>query len=222
MPNSPIPLARPGSDAAPGLAYATVTGRADKWFFLEGAAPVTIERALRADSCLIEPGCGDTVLVCNGGATAVSYILAVLVCAERDRSRLVLPGGVELHADHGKLQVDAQQIDLAAHQGVSLQAPKIDMTAIAGDLKFHRLEASAQEFQARLGVVTTIAQSVNSTVGRLIQKAKNSFRWIENLDETRAGRVRMKVDERFHLHAKHATMLADGQVKIDGEKIDLG
>jgi hypothetical protein len=32
----------------------------------------------------------------------------------------------------------------------------------------------------------------------------------------------MLVKDRFHMKAAHTTLLADGQVKIDGEKIDLG
>ena len=70
--------------------------------------------------------------------------------------------------------------------------------------------------------ITMIAQTVQSTVGRLILKARNSFSWIENLHETRAGRMRLQIENRFHLKSKHTTILAEGQVKIDGEKIDLG
>ena len=45
---------------------------------------------------------------------------------------------------------------------------------------------------------------------------------MENLDETRAGRVRLQVKDRFHLTSRHASVIAEGQVKIDAEKIDLG
>ncbi len=219
MQNTLVTMSRPGAEAHVGLVYATVTGRADKWFFLSSAS--AIERAVRADSCLIEPDCGDMVLVCDGGAQA-SYILAVLARATPDQATLKLPGAVELHTAQGRLRVQARQLDLSASQAVVLQAPRVELAGIEGKIQFHNLTASAQQANARFGTVSTLAQSMTTTVGRLVQKARDSFRWTENLEETRAGRLRLLVRDRFHLKAKHATMLAEGQVKIDGEKIDLG
>jgi hypothetical protein len=215
---------RPGTDADIGLQYATITGRADQWYFLSGTAPAA-ERALRADSCLIEPEQGDTVLVCAGsgmGAVPVSYILAVLVRADKSGAQLVLPGGVAIGAEHGKLTLSAEQVELNGRDSVSLQAPKVAVAAVAGEMRFHTLSTSAKQVESHFGAVTMLAQSINSSVGRLVQKAKNSFRWTENLDETRAGRVSLQVEDRYSLKAKHASVIADGQVKIDGEKIDLG
>ena len=124
--------------------------------------------------------------------------------------------------DHGNLRLEATDLELAAHRQVAVQAPQIELTGLAGNMKFHRITTTAQEFDARVGAITMIAQTVQSTVGRLILKARNSFSWIENLNETRAGRMRLQIENRFHLKSKHATILAEGQVKIDGEKIDLG
>lgn len=224
MKNTLVPLARAGHEHAVGLTYATVTGRAGKWHFVS-AADASVERALRAESCLIEPDCGDTVLICRGGAfgaNAAAYIIAVLARASTDGAQLVLPGGVALHAAQGALQVDAARIELKAASAVSLQAPVVGLEGVRGELNFHRVDASIQEAHARFGVVSTMAQQLTSTVGRLVQKARDSFRWIEKVDETRAGRVRMKVDERLHVTARDASVLAQGHVKIDGEKIDLG
>ncbi|MEO7031576.1 MAG: DUF3540 domain-containing protein [Herbaspirillum sp.] len=218
-----VSLTRPGVDQAPGLNYATVTGRAGNWFFLKATTPLPSERAQRAASCLIEPECGDTVLLCAGGGTqAGAYILAVLTRADNTGATLHLPGAVEMTTQHGKLRVNATQLELTAHDSVSLQAPKIELDGLAGKLQFHRIDANAQEFNGRIGNISLLAQNVHSTVDRLIQKARNSFRWIENLDETRAGRVRMQITDRFQLKARHASMIAEDQVKIDGKKIDLG
>ncbi|NUU02188.1 DUF3540 domain-containing protein [Herbaspirillum robiniae] len=219
MNNALVSMTRPGAEAAVGLHYATVTGRSDKWYFLGAAG---IERAQRADSCLIQPDCGDTVLVCAGGGNAPAYILAVLARAERDSAVLALPGGVALNTDHGKLTVSGRQLEMAATEGLTLQAPTLGVAALRGEMKFGSLETSAQQVQARFGAVSLMARVLNSTVDRLVQKAKNSLRWTEGLDETRAGRVRAQVQGRHEIRAGHATVIAEGQVKIDGEKIDLG
>jgi hypothetical protein len=223
----------PSTSAAPGqgmgLVSATVTGQADKWFFLGDAgmpdgAP-SAGRALRADSCLIAPECGDTVLVCSGvevGLTSVSYILAVLSRAHPSHGVLALPGGATISSDEGKLSFAAKEIAMDGERSVSVKAPRVDMKAAQADMQFASLRTSINDFRGMLGSVTTVAQSINSTVGRLLQKATNSFRWTENLDETRAGRMRLQVAERFHLKSRHASVVAEGQVKIDAEKIDLG
>ena len=158
MQNSLLPLSRPGAAAAPGLDYARVTGRADKWFFLDGA----VDRALRADSCLVEPADGDLVLVCGGATAATSFILAVLTRADTGKSTVTLPGGAALCTDNGRLRIEAGQ-------GVALQAPRIEMAAVSGEMTFSRLQTSAQEVSARFGKVTSMALSVQSTVGRLVQ-----------------------------------------------------
>lgn len=208
---SVLSLSRTDSNVAIGLSYATVTGRAEKWFFLsEGNG-----RALRADSCLLEPEYGDSVLVCNGGEKAVSYILAILSRHQHDCASLRLPGDVELRTEQGHLAVQAPK-------SLSMQSPEIAMAALSGDMKFQRLDVSAQQTEARFGAAKLVAKTLNSTIGRLLQKARDSFRWIENLDETRASRVRIQASERYSLATRNAAILAERQVKIDGEKIDLG
>ncbi len=67
-----------------------------------------------------------------------------------------------------------------------------------------------------------VARSFHSTLERLVQKTRDSFRWTERLDESRAGRMRQSVKGRYHLNAEAASILAKKQVKIDGDKIDLG
>jgi hypothetical protein len=213
-------MSRPGADATVALVYATVTGRADKWFFLS-SPDLSLARALRADSCLIEPESGDTVLVCKGGSQA-SYVLAVLARATPAQAMLKLPGDVSLHTAQGQLRVQAEQLELNGRQRVAVVGGQVEVAGVRGDVCFQQLNTSAQQVNARFGAVSSIAQSITSTVDRLVQKARDSFRWTENLEETRAGRVRFQIKDRFHLKARHTTMLAEGQVKIDGEKIDLG
>ncbi|MGB7479509.1 MAG: DUF3540 domain-containing protein [Burkholderiaceae bacterium] len=220
MQNTLVTMSRPGADATVALVYATVTGRADKWFFLS-SPDLSLARALRADSCLIEPESGDTVLVCKGGSQA-SYVLAVLARATPAQATLKLPGDVSLHTVQGQLRVQAEQLELNGRQRVAVVGAQVEVAGVRGDVCFQQLNTSAQQVNARFGAVSSIAQSITSTVGRLVQKARDSFRWTENLEETRAGRVRFQIRDRFHLKARHTTMLADGQVKIDGEKIDLG
>lgn len=229
MKNTSRPLAPPPARPSIDLVCATVTGQADKWFFLSRADPEgsahACDRALRADSCLIAPECGDTVLVCKGvavGVTAISYILAVLSRAHPSQGVVMLPGGATICANDGKLSLIATEVGIEGRSAVLVRAPQVKVVAVAGELQFNSLRASILDFRGVLGKVSTVAQSMTSTVGRLVQKATDSFRWTQNLDESRAGRMRLQVAERFHLKSRHASVIAEGQVKIDGQKIDLG
>jgi hypothetical protein len=222
MPNTLLSNDAQVRDNGMGLLATTITGHADKWFFLASAS---VARARRAESCLLTPQCGDTVLVCQGvnvGVTSVPYILAVLSRPHSSSGVLSLPGGADICAEDGKLSVHASEIELSGTDAVQVSAPRVAVRAHDADMQFVHLNSAIKELRGVLGSVTTIAQTVNSTVGRLLQKAGNSFRWTENLDETRAGRMRLHVTGRYHLKSGHASMVADGQVKIDGEKIDLG
>lgn len=229
MQNNSVLQASLSVDSSVGLVCATVTGQADKWFFLgdidsqnQGAL---VERALRADSCLIAPECGDTVLVCKGvavGVTAVSFILAVLFRAHPSSGVLELPGGAKICANNGGLALVATEIEIEGQSAVAITAPRVKVVAFSGDLQFKKLRTSILDLRGVMGNVITVTQNMTSTVGRLVQKATDSFRWTENLDESRAGRMRLQVAERFHLKSRHASVIAEGQVKIDGQKIDLG
>ena len=232
-------LHRTAPSAAPAdfaLTRATVTGMAGAWFFLDGAPQ---DRALRAESCLLAPEVGDLVLV-NAGAAgqvlsgagpaqaatllgAAPFILAVLSRPQASSGVINFPGGARLLAtDGGGLQFAAQDIQLAASTRLDLSSPELTVRAAKGELVFGQLSTVAHRLQARLGSLHCIAQNATSVVGRLVVRAINSFRQTEQLDDSRAGRVRMQVAERFAVSAQHASIQAKGHVKIDGEKIDLG
>jgi len=216
------------------ISRATVTGAAGPWFFIEGGAGP--DRALRAESCLLDPEVGDLVLVNMHSSTlnpdalnsasllgTAPFILAVLSRPQSASGVLTLPGGSRLVAgEGGNLQVVANTIQLNASASLGLVAPELKVRAAKAELVFSHLSTVAQAIQARLGNLHCVAQNATSVISRLVVRAVNSFRQIEQLDDSRAGRVRMQVAERFALQAGHASLQAKGHVKIDGEKIDLG
>ena len=220
MQSSVLPLARPGAGNSPQLVLATVSGHAENWFFVDGAAGG--ERCLRAESCLLEPEIGDTVLLCAGAAGVASYILAILARASSSGGTLTLPGGNAIVSDEAQLRLAARSVALTAGERVTLAAPRVEVNALSGEMRFVRLSSLIETLDAKVGAASLVASALTTTVGRLVQKARDAFRFTENLDETRAGRLRLKVDGRYHLEAEHAAILAEGLVKIDGEKIDLG
>ena len=208
------------SDTAQELHTALVSGRANNWFLLDNAPGCT--RAKVAASCLLEPEIGDTVLVSVSACGGISYILAILAKPEHRGGSLRLPGGAAIACEQGALHLDAASIQLAATTRVGIAAPELELSALEGRFRFHHLAQWLNTLETQADAVRLVARSFHSTLERLVQKTRDSFRWTERLDESRAGRMRQSVKGRYHLNAEAASILAKKQVKIDGDKIDLG
>jgi hypothetical protein len=211
------------------LHAATVTGRAGKWLFLDSPA----ERALRAESCLLEPETGDLVLVCAGlpalpaaagvaAAVAVPYVLAVLTRPQTTSARLTLPGGASFETTDGELRLSARHIAFDAHEKLSADTRDLEFNSVTTKLVSQHAQTRIGVVDAGIGRLTLVAQSFMSTVGRLVQRAKESSRWVESTDELRAGSTRWRVTGHAHMHTRHTTLQSDEMTRIDGSKIELG
>ena len=66
------------------------------------------------------------------------------------------------------------------------------------------------------------ARNIDTVAERLIQKVKRSYRTVDEFEESKIGRLRLLVSNRFFLKSKNTTVLADETVKMDGKKILLG
>jgi hypothetical protein len=185
---------------------AAVVGQVDEWYFVKGIEGC--ERAKQAVSCVIK--------------VQVAHIACVLGREQRDEAVLTLPGGVELSSQAGHLSIHAKAIDLKAGIQVSVTTPKIDVTAFESEIKVLKVRAWFDALEAQAVHAKFAFQNLTTTVGRLLQRVRESFRWVDEVDETRAGRVRVMVEGAYQLQSRHATIHATGVVKVDGEKIDLG
>ena len=223
-----------GVPAGPRLVTGTVCGRFGAWLFVRSSEGE--QRAQVAPSCLLAPQDGDVVLLCltpdmpvavpREGAMSVlpcrQHVLAVLSRAEPAQATLQLPGGARLVTQEGSLRIEGRQIAIAASAGLHAQTPQLTLEAARGDLRFGHANASAGSFTGVIGEMQLFARNLSAQVGRLVQKARSSLRTVEELDDLRAGRTRWEVEGHAQLHARQATLLAEGSVKIDGQRIDLG
>jgi len=221
------------SAAAPRLATGTVCGRAGSWLFVRGSEGE--QRAQVAPSCLLAPEDGDVVLLClaptplapdaREGLSALpcaQHILAVLQRADPAQGTLQMPGGARLAAQDGSLRIEGRQVEIDASAGLRARTPQFRLDAARGELRFGHADASAESFTGCIGELRLIARNLHTQATRLVQKVRNSFRTVEELDDLQAGRTRWEVEGHAQLHARQATLLADGIVKIDGQRVDLG
>lgn len=202
------------------MGTATVTGVAGNvyWVMVSDSS----YQVRRAASCLLQPEIGDTVLVYWGANTQSHFILSVLVHHDKEAAQIVVPGGVTLQAARGDLQVQARDIELKPGRALLINSPVVKLVTLFTDLKSNFLRGRFTTLESHTTKLRFFADSARSTVNRLVTKAKNYLQTVDCLHETRAGRVRTTIESSYALQARHATIDAEGAVRIDGEKIDLG
>lgn len=192
------------------LSHGRVTGRVEERFRVETDTGYVIW-ARKADACLLEPATHDLVLVAAGSGTE-AFILSVLI-KQGDRSTLVLPGQATIQAD---------RISLAARESVSMEAPSVELTGVNGKVSFMDLRLLAGSCRAEAQKVSLIVRFFDSVMERVTQRIRNCFRTVEDTEKITAGRICTKVRQRFALMAKHASVLAEEEVSVDGKHIHLG
>ncbi|MBC2714112.1 MAG: DUF3540 domain-containing protein [Desulfobacteraceae bacterium] len=153
-------------------------------------------------------------------------------------------GNIELNAA-GNIRLKGQQVELTGRSGVglsvvgqmfeklksdlSLKPGKIDITSQELRVSARRTSVFLEEARNNIKAVVSRIESVKLVAGKLettassiIEKAINTYRTTENLNQVKAGRMRMLIHKTFHLKSKSSIIKAEDDVKIKGEKIHLG
>ena len=112
-----------------------------------------------------------------------------------------------LRMDRDNIALESRRINIGADQGT------FNIAAAA----YHgaRLSATIERARMAFGKVETVAN-------RLLERVRSSHRIVAHLNELKAGRMRTLVRQAFHLQSKNTTMLADEDVRIDGNRVNLG
>lgn len=199
---------------------ATITGFVDHWFLVQG--PAQLERARRAASCLIEPEIGDTVLIFVPENARDGFILSVLIKVNPNQGCVHLPGGAAFEAAQGNLNIKTKELSLHSTESMRLQTPSLNVSASHAQTHIKQASGLFQSIDIQALRISTTTKVMTTVAKRLIERVVDSLRWVDQVDQTHAGRVRTKVEGHFHVQSRHATMRSEGHVRIDGEKIDLG
>ena len=117
----------------------------------------------------------------------------------------------------------ATQSVLALDGGTArLTAPTLDFAARQASLQAEETRYAGRSLLAQVASLRLVAGRVETIARTVVEKTRNLYRAVEELLETRAGRVRSRVDGTYHLKARDAVVRAERDVDVDGEKIRLG
>lgn len=176
--------------------------------------------AERAASCLLEPVPGDRVLVAEVDGTA--FVLAVLRRDEGKPARIDLPAGLEIRASQGRVSMAAETIELTASVASVVTAPHLELSAIEGKFFVDKLSMLGARVDAEIGKLSLVADTIDTLAGRLRQRLQRCYRFVEGLDQLRAGTIDNKAEGYARIHAHDTVVTADKLVKVDGTQIHMG
>lgn len=89
---------------------------------------------------------------------------------------------------------------------------------VAGELEL----AAGRKITLRSPEIHLIAGKFEQTVGRLFLWAQSAYERIEGLWHARAGRVRTEAESSYLLQTKRANLVSKGDLRLQGESINLG
>lgn len=182
-------------------------------------------QARRATSCLLEPQEGDVVLlsIVPGRAT---YVVAVLEREEGERAgaaRVVLDGDLELQVPNGRVVIAAKDgIELVSTRGVGITSEELKVTTRAAEVVIEHLGVVGGTVQAQLRKVKVVAETIDHAADRVVQRFKRAYRFVAEMDQTRAQRIDIAAEKTMSLHAGDAVVTARELVKVDGSQIHMG
>ena len=200
------------------LEYGTVKLAEGGTFTVAAAGVVAAKRSF---SCLVEPLPGDMVVVSR--ASSGCYILAILERHGDQHACLAFEGDVDLRLKQGRLRVAAQEgIDLVTAKDTALVSPELSINSVQAEVSIQQLSFFGTFLQGQIERIKLIGQACDSIFERVSQTVKRSYRWVEELEQLRAGQLNYLVKKLMSLRGKYSILTAEEDVRIDGDKILMG
>jgi hypothetical protein len=156
-------------------------------------------------------------------AAKIERLLVPESLALRDGARAqVRDGALELSDARGRLlfrYVDGHAEVFAPEGDVTLAAPNGKVVLRSG--RDVEVEAAGKVTIA----AQTLAQRVETyelAAGRIYEKARDAFRDVSGLVQTRVGRARTLVSDVYALYSRRTVMVSKNETSVDGERILIG
>ncbi len=181
----------------------------------------TTRQARRAKGCLVAPEIGDRVLCAfEPGAT---FVLTVLEGREGAPTRVSADGDLHIQSRGGRVAVSSpESVALMSGGEVAMTSATLNVRAREGSIAVEELGFFGKIVRAEVAKVVLAAQEIDTMVTRLTQRAKRVFRFVEEIDQTRAGTVDLRAQNLVGIRGENAIISARVLAKLDGEQIHLG
>jgi hypothetical protein len=178
--------------------------------------------ARRAVGCLVEPRVGDRVLIASQ-EDGDAFVLSVLSRAERAATTISAEGDLLLRAADGKVTIAGQRgVDVASGGTARIAAAAVEVSAVRGRISAQWLEVLGEAVVAELGKVKMVASTFDAVLERFSQRAKRSYRTVEEVDQVRAHQIDYAAEGNARLRGENTLVTAIDVAKMNGEQVHLG
>ncbi len=178
----------------------------------------------QALSCMVKPEVDDEVLVCQD-QTNRCFILSVLDRTDKEERpvNIVFPAEVNIHLKNGGLSIHSKEdISLTSENKISMVSQDMVIHASDGEVCVERLSFLGKLLRANIEGIKIVGSVIESAFQRVVQKARTSFRYVEEHEDVRTGSTRYLVKETLNMRSKNSVHIAKKQMKMDAEQIHLG
>ena len=148
---------------------------------------------------------------------------------------IVVPGSLRISAGAELALTGAQGVRLSSGDAdasppcavhltegqASVTAPRLTIEADHADVRVDEARITARTLESAVDHVLQVVETLEVRAGRVIERAKETYREVEGLAQTRAGRLRLVAEETLHLLGRRAQIKAQEDLKLKGEKIYL-
>jgi hypothetical protein len=154
-------------------------------------------------------------------------------------------GNLELRADSGSIDLVAREsvriesaraVVVKSDEAVHLEAsptsrvsilrralvmasPLVSARAARAELEADRVNVTAREATSTIEHVKHVVEVLETNAGRILERAKESYRDTEGLAQTRAGRLRLVAEKTLSVLGQRTLIKAYEDMKLRGEKI---
>jgi hypothetical protein len=201
-------------------AFGTVVAHDGAFFCVETDSGYL--KARRAMGCIVEPIINDMVLAVESGSGR-GYILSVLERQAGTKTTVSFDGDVDITTTKGRLGIAAsEELVLAGTNTITMVSSGLGVTAGTADISIERLSFWGTLFEGTLESIRLVAGTFDSILQRLYQRAKRSYRFVEETDQVRAGNLNYRADQSLILRGTFSQLTARDDVHIDGERVNIG
>lgn len=144
-------------------------------------------------------------------------------------------GDLVLSAPRGRVVLRSSE-DVTITSGAGRETPQLRVRPEAVEIDTEELAVKtvvgrlvAEQASVLAHRITTTATTISHTAERfelaadqIVERARDAFRTITDLSQTRAGRVRTIVDDLYTLYSKRTALQSTEETSVDGSKVLLG
>lgn len=137
----------------------------------------------------------------------------------RSDGELSLGGARRVTIESGRGEAHAR---VAMEAGeMSLAGALVAVAAGRAELLASHVGIQARTLDAHVRRVRTVAEVVDQRAGRIIERARDVYREVSGLSQTRAGRLRLVAEKAAQLVGQNTLVKARERMKVKGERIHL-